>query len=127
MKIILKSKDRKNSRKYCKFPIKTQVGASWGGDRIYIYIYSPPALRHTEMHLLVPRYPHSHRATDPEIQKIQKSKKSNFLQDSVDVKSFGFLDFWIFGVLDVWIFGWLYSGSLDLWISGHQELYFRVP
>ena len=30
-------------------------------------------------------------------------------------------------VFEFWIFGWLYSGSSDLWISEHQELYFCVP
>ena len=38
---------------------------------IYIHICSPP-LRHAEMHFLLPRYPQNHRATDPEIPRIQK-------------------------------------------------------
>ena len=69
-------------------------------------------------------------------QKIHKSKnQKKTMQDAVDVKSFGFLDFWIFRCLDFLIFGFLegwvsaclYSGSLDLRISAHQELHFRVP
>ena len=37
------------------------------------------------------------------------------------------MDFSIFRVLDFWIVGFSHSGSLDLWISGRQDLYFRVP
>ena len=75
----------------------------------YIYICSRP-LRHAEMHFLCPDI---RRATDPEIPKIQKSKNPNvqtLLQDSVDVKSFGFLDF---RFLDFWNFGFLNVCILD--------------
>ena len=41
------------------------------------------------------------------------------MQDSVDVKGFGFLDFWIFGFLDFWIFG--IFGFLDFWILGFWD------
>ena len=70
---------------------------------LYIYLYARTStpLRHAKMHFLVPKYPQSHRATDPEIPKIQKSKNPNFLQESVDVIV---LDSWIFLVLDVWNF-----------------------
>ena len=56
--------------------------------------------------------------------KIQKSKKK--MQASVDVKSFGFLDFWIldfwiFGFLDFWIFGFL-----DCWICCVLHLCFQT-
>ena len=45
---------------------------------------------------------------NPEMQKSKNqkiTKKLNFLQDSVDVKSLGFLDFWIFGFLHFCMFG----------------------
>ena len=45
----------------------------------------------------------------------------------LDFGIFGFWDFWILGFLDFGISGCLYSGSLDLWVSAHQELHFRVP
>ena len=96
----------------------TVVLSSWVNDlsvytSIYIYRNTP-----TTRGNAVARYPQSHRATDPEPNspKIQNSKNPTF---------FGRCDkFWIFGI---WIFGWVCSRSLDLGISGHQELYFRVP
>ena len=49
------------------------------------------------------------------------------MQDSADVKSFGFfgfLDFWSFTFLDFWILGfwgfWIF-GFLDFWIFGFLE------
>ena len=51
---------------------------------MYIHVYAHPAPpQHAEMHFLMPRYPHSHRATDSEIPKsknlkIQKSKNPKF-------------------------------------------------
>ena len=79
---------------------------------ICIFTCSPP-LRHAKMHFLVPRYPQSHKATDPEIPKIQnpnpqKSKYPN-IQISKNLKSknpkifarFRRCEkFWNFGVLD---------------------------
>ena len=40
---------------------------------------------------------------------------------------FGSLDFLEFWILKCGISGCLYSGPLDLLISAHQELHFRVP
>ena len=40
------------------------------------------------------------RIQNTSIQKSKVPKIQNNLQDSVDVKSLGFLDFWVFGFLD---------------------------
>ena len=55
-----------------------------------------------------------------------------YFLDFLDSWIFGCLDFWTFGCLDFVIFrfgilGVSHSASLDLWTSGRQDLYFRVP
>ena len=40
------------------------------------------------------------------------------MQDSINVESFGFLDFWIFRFLDFWVFE-----CLDFWIFGILEFF----
>ena len=92
-------------------------------SKIHIYIYiCSPSLQHANMHIL-PIYPEQFLGNDCENRKIQKSKSSKIQepqnpkikkkQDSVDVKSFGFLDFFlIFGFLDFWVF-WMF-GFLEL-------------
>ena len=98
-------------------------------------IYTCSPLRHAEMHFLAPIYPQRHRSRNPQNPKhpnIPKSKnpqiqesKSKKLQNSENPEKGTKADFvWI---LDCWNFGFLDSGSLDLWISGRQELYYRAP
>ena len=81
---------------------------------IYIYAHPPPQPRHAEMQLLShrsrnPKNPKTQKPKTPKVKKsqIQKSKNpkvQTFLQDSVDVKSVGFLDFrFCFRFLDVCI------------------------
>ena len=68
--------------------------------------------------------PKTQKPKNPQIpnSKIQKSKNPQSkspktkMQDSVDVNSFGFLEFWFFRLLDFWIFG-----CLDFWNVGFLD------
>ena len=67
---------------------------------IYIYIYAHPLL-HAKMQIL-PIFSIAvirqrlRKSKNPEIQKSKHPKIQKQLQDSIDVKSFGFFDFLIF-------------------------------
>ena len=68
-------------------------------------------VRHAKMHILH-IYPEQLLGNDCENRKIQKSKniktqKFKKMQDSVNIKSFGFLDFGNLGILELfnWNFG----------------------
>ena len=91
----------------------------------YIYIYTHPPTRRGNALLA------AQISTEPQIQrsrktKIQKSKnpKTKQIQTCKNPNLFARFrrceKFRIFGSLDFSIFGFLYSGSLDLWISGHH-------
>ena len=64
-----------------------------------------------------------HKSKDPEykhpdiqhskISKFQKTQNPQKMQDSVDVKSVGFLGFWIVGFVDCWMSGFLDFGFSD--------------